>query len=57
MLSRGSPKISHLCFTDDLILFAKAYLEPVQVIKGILDMFCHSLGQKVNLQQILCFLL
>ena len=48
-LSRRDPKISHLCFADDLVLFTKASLEQLSVIKGILDIFCISSGQKVNL--------
>ena len=50
-LNRRGPKISHLCFADDLVLFAKASLDQVQVIKGILDLFCKSFGQKVNLSK------
>ena len=47
-LSRNEPELSHLCFADDLVLFAKASLDQVNVIKGILDLFCKSSGQKVN---------
>ena len=47
-LSRDGPALSHLYFADDLILFAKATTEQVQVIKGALDIFCKSSGQKVN---------
>ena len=50
-LGRNGPKISYLCFADDLVLFAKASLDQVQVVKGILDLFCNSSGQKVNLNK------
>ena len=50
-LSTRGPKISHLYFVDDLVLFAKASVDQVQVIKGILDLFCKSFGQKVNLNK------
>ena len=50
-ISKRGPKLSHLCFADDLILFAKASMEQVQVVKGILDLFCASSGQKVNNQK------
>ncbi|XP_057747786.1 uncharacterized protein LOC130966983 [Arachis stenosperma] len=49
MLSRGGPKISHLCFADDLVLFAKADMKQVQIIKNALSLFCGCSGQKVNL--------
>ena len=47
-LSRSGRVLSHLCFADDLLLFAKAFMDKVQVIKGILDLFCKSSGQKEN---------
>lgn len=47
-LSRGGPRLSHLAFADDLLLFAEASLEQVQVMQTILDLFCSSSGQKVS---------
>lgn len=47
-LSRGGPKISHLAFADDLILFAEANLQQVQVIQVILEKFCASSGKKIS---------
>ena len=38
--SRGNLEISHLFFTDDLILFAKANEEGSEAIKEVLDLFC-----------------
>lgn len=48
-LSRGAPKLSHICFADDLILFAEASVTQVRVIKKILERFCAASGQKVSL--------
>lgn len=47
-LNRGGPIISHLAFADDLIFFAEANLEQVELIQSILDVFCQSSGQKVS---------
>ena len=35
-------------FVDDIILFAEASIHQVQVVKGVLDLFCQALGQRVN---------
>lgn len=43
-LARNGPHLSHLCFVDDIILFAKATSDQVLVIKGILDLFSRSSG-------------
>lgn len=47
-ISWGGPKLSHLAFADDLILFAKASLEQVEIIQTSIELFCQSSGQKVN---------
>lgn len=44
-----SPKISHMCFADDIILVAEASVNQVEVMKGILQDFCAVAGQKINL--------
>ncbi|CAA7025018.1 unnamed protein product [Microthlaspi erraticum] len=38
-LSRGGPELSHVCFADDLILFAEASVAQVRVIRGVLEKF------------------
>ena len=38
-IAKNAPKISHLFFADDLVLFAKASLDQVVVIIGVLDTF------------------
>lgn len=50
-LSRDGPRLSHLAFEDNLMLFAEASGEQVEVIKMVLDLFCNSSGQKVNLDK------
>lgn len=47
-LTRKGPEISHLFFADDLVLFAEASLEQVEVVNSVLNVFCGILGQKVN---------
>ncbi|XP_025635616.1 uncharacterized protein [Arachis hypogaea] len=47
-LNRDGPKLSHLCFADDLILFAEANLQQVDIIKKCLKAFCDSSGQKIS---------
>lgn len=33
-LSRGRPKLSHICFADDLILFVEASVAQIRIIRG-----------------------
>lgn len=47
-LARGGPKLSHLMFAYDLVLFSDATLEQAQVIKLCLNLFCQSSRQKVS---------
>ncbi|KAG7559018.1 Reverse transcriptase zinc-binding domain [Arabidopsis thaliana x Arabidopsis arenosa] len=50
-LSQGGPKLSHICFADDLILFAEASVAQIRVIRGVLERFCVASGQKVSLEK------
>ncbi|CAA7017011.1 unnamed protein product [Microthlaspi erraticum] len=50
-LSRGGPKLSHICFADDLILFAEASVAQIRVVRGVLERFCRASGQKVSLEK------
>lgn len=50
-LARGGPKLSHLAFTDDLLLFSEASISQANTIKKVLDTFCASSGQKVNYEK------
>lgn len=47
-LCRSGPKISHLFFADDTLLFCRAELREVQEIKNILDRYERASGQKIN---------
>lgn len=40
--------MSHLMFADDLLLFAEANLDQIEVIKAVVGRFCEASGQKVN---------
>nr|KYP48048.1 LINE-1 reverse transcriptase isogeny [Cajanus cajan] len=50
-LSRDGRPLSHLAFADDLVLFAEASINQVEIIKTCLDLFCASSGQKVSLEK------
>ncbi|KAG7579199.1 hypothetical protein ISN45_Aa03g033600 [Arabidopsis thaliana x Arabidopsis arenosa] len=50
-LSRGGPPLSHVCFADDLILFAEASVTQIRVLQSILEKFCWASGQKVSLEK------
>ena len=54
-LRRRGPEISHLFFTDDLILFAKVSLSQADIINQYLDLFCKSSVQKVSQEKIRVF--
>ncbi|XP_054801608.1 uncharacterized protein LOC129305663 [Prosopis cineraria] len=47
-LKKDGPLFSHLFFADDLVIFAEATLDQVQVIRQCLDRFCAMSGQKVS---------
>ena len=49
--SCNGPKLSHLFFVDDLILFSKALVEQISIVKNCLDVFCAASRQRVNLQK------
>ena len=50
-LSQSGPKLSHVCFADDLILFAEASVAQIRIIRRILEAFCASSGQNVSLDK------
>ncbi|KAK9011773.1 hypothetical protein V6N11_039855 [Hibiscus sabdariffa] len=50
MVRNGLP-LSHLCFADDLVLYAKADVGQARVIKDILEVFCEHSGHRVSAQK------
>lgn len=53
--SRSGPKVSHLFFADDLILFAEATIEQASYIKTGLDEFCSASSQRISFAKSLLF--
>lgn len=51
-----SPKLSHMCFADDLILVVEASQNQVSCINSVLNMFCEKSGQKISLLKSQIFL-
>ena len=47
-LCRNGPRISHLFFADDTLLFCRAELREVQTIQNILHKYELASGQKIN---------
>ncbi|KAE8660566.1 hypothetical protein F3Y22_tig00116951pilonHSYRG00405 [Hibiscus syriacus] len=47
-LSKEGHGLSHLFFADDLMLFAKALMDQVSMIKGVLDRFCDESGHRIS---------
>ncbi|KAK2645062.1 hypothetical protein Ddye_020257 [Dipteronia dyeriana] len=53
--SRGGPKITHLFFTDDSMLFTKASKRDCLTIKCVLDCYASASSQVVNFQKSMLF--
>lgn len=49
--SREGPKVSHLMFADDLILFGEASEQQISVVQSTLEKYCRMSGQKVNMRK------
>lgn len=55
-VSQNGPKLSHLFFTNDLVLFAKATIDKMGTIKDCLNEFYTTSRKKVNFSKsMLCF--
>ena len=53
---RGAPKISHLLFADDSIIFCRATLEEANRVSQVLKDYERESGQKLNKEKHLSFL-
>lgn len=51
MTGKNGILISHLLFTDDMLLFVEASMKQMTPIRECLDFFCLHLGQKVNVDK------
>ena len=49
--SRRGPSFSHVFFSDDIMLFAKANAKNCEVILEVFDSFCSMVGQKINYEK------
>jgi hypothetical protein len=50
-ISKNGPRLSHLFFADDVLLFSKASVSQSRVIEGILTRFANSSGLRVNVHK------
>ena len=55
IVARKAPKLSHLFFADDLVLFVKASLDQVDIISKVLDNFCLSSGHRISKEKTTVF--
>lgn len=47
-ISRNSPRISHLMYADDLVLYVKATDKEAVEVRRILQVYCDCTGQQIN---------
>ncbi|XP_047260324.1 uncharacterized protein LOC124893343, partial [Capsicum annuum] len=46
--ARGSPKLNHLAFDDDMIIFCKTEMRTLQIVSSTLEGYEAVPGQKIN---------
>jgi hypothetical protein len=47
-IAETTPKVNHLLFVDDCILFCKDTVGDASYMKGFLDVYCKASGQMIN---------
>lgn len=47
-ISRGSPRITHVMYADDLVIYCKASEEEALEVISCLNLYCEWTGQKIN---------
>lgn len=48
LVTRSGLSLSHLFFTNDIVLFVEASVRQIEVVRKCLDEFCAWLGQRVS---------
>lgn len=48
VICRNAPAISHLLFADDSLLFFRASVDQVTIVKDVLTMYAMAMGQLIN---------
>ena len=54
-LCQYGPKISHVFFADDSLLFCRAQISDIRAIQGILDQYEKASGQRINKEKTTLF--
>ena len=54
-MCRSGPKITHLFFADDTLLFCQVEMGDLQVIQDILQLYEKASGQKINRNKTIVF--
>ncbi|KAI0519701.1 hypothetical protein KFK09_007159 [Dendrobium nobile] len=47
-ITHNAPNVSHLFYADDFLIFSKAIVKEVKLVKKFVSKFCDWTGQKVN---------
>ncbi|KAK7311083.1 hypothetical protein RJT34_08977 [Clitoria ternatea] len=52
LLTPRSPRLTHLLFADDAVIFAKATEEEAYTLMKVLNTFTQASGQKINISKL-----
>lgn len=47
-VAQTSPRITHLMYADDVVIYCKASEAEARVVNAILQEYCHATGQELN---------